>query len=631
MALSLDVFSVGFNEANQPDLFKNINIRRFDSLPVKGEAPTPWSGDYWPTYRGGISYRWKCRTKREEEKYAYSIGYDLPSDLSCLSPSEKFDLFMNDREWTLTRYERNRTEVMKTIKGSSEYDPKFEIPKWEGICHAWAPATIAYENPKPIIVRNKQGLEIPFGSSDLKALLAYGIHLENSRLIPSLKGNTKFAGERCSEDFKKLKEKLSRNEITQNEYEEKLNSGKCGEDINAGTFHLIVTNRIGILKKAFIIDQTRDDEVWNQPIFDYEIKNIPLDRPWDISRDAAEGTYSHRLVEVKIKMIVEVPQTWNREENPRSIKEKIYKYYLDLDYNGNIIGGKWVSTDRPDFVWAKEKVSSFESILQNFERIYKKSLSEGGLLLVKFRDTARTLGVKESSKKLANGAFLRLYSDLFGGKNWDSLLFFHILDVVDGKMQLDLKLVKRYLDHKANPNARRRGVDASGILLLNAVKIGNLDLLKILVEAGGDLSNDDILKNAVKINNVEMVNYLLEKGSKTYWEDSDFGPSKRLPAIFNFSFAGQFEMLRLFLMNGQKIDINMVDTNKESPLFWALEGMGLNPEPKFLKTIQVLLEYGSNINLRNEQLYSPLSVANRKEGPVARRIERMLISRGAKI
>jgi hypothetical protein len=33
-----------------------------------------------------------------------------------------------------------------------------------------------------------------------------------------------------------------------------------------------------------------------------------------------------------------------------------YKYWLELDAAGNIVGGTWVSQERPDYVWMKAKM-----------------------------------------------------------------------------------------------------------------------------------------------------------------------------------------------------------------------------------------------------------------------------------
>ena len=44
------------------------------------------------------------------------------------------------------------------------------------------------------------------------------------------------------------------------------------EDTNPGAFHVVLTNFIGRLNRSFIIDKTRDLEVWNQPVYSYESK-----------------------------------------------------------------------------------------------------------------------------------------------------------------------------------------------------------------------------------------------------------------------------------------------------------------------------------------------------------------------
>ena len=49
----------------------------------------------------------------------------------------------------------------------------FDEPAWAGYCHGWAPAANRFEEPLPVTVRNADGVEIPFGSSDVKALLTY--------------------------------------------------------------------------------------------------------------------------------------------------------------------------------------------------------------------------------------------------------------------------------------------------------------------------------------------------------------------------------------------------------------------------------------------------------------------------
>ena len=143
-----------------------------------------------PSYHGGITYRWNQEIASEEnevERYGYNVlkAYELKNfNLAALSPSEKYDLYLGDLDFTLTRYERQRTQVLKTVKGSPEYNKKFKIPEWEGLCHAWAPATIHYKNPEPVEVIGRLGHVIPLGLQILKLYLTYNVQLgENPNVV----------------------------------------------------------------------------------------------------------------------------------------------------------------------------------------------------------------------------------------------------------------------------------------------------------------------------------------------------------------------------------------------------------------------------------------------------------------
>src|SRR5262249_43554658 len=43
-------------------------------------------------------------------------------------------------------------------------------------------------------------------------------------------------------------------------------------DTNPGTWHLAIVNQIGVGKRGFIMDETYDYEVWNQPVYAYEYR-----------------------------------------------------------------------------------------------------------------------------------------------------------------------------------------------------------------------------------------------------------------------------------------------------------------------------------------------------------------------
>jgi hypothetical protein len=49
---------------------------------------------------------------------------------------------------------------------------------------------------------------------------------------------------------------------------------------------------------------------------------------------------------------------------------RTYTYWLDLDSSGKIIGGEWLSKDRPDFLWFKQK-DQFSGYWSGIKDIYK--------------------------------------------------------------------------------------------------------------------------------------------------------------------------------------------------------------------------------------------------------------------
>jgi hypothetical protein len=51
-----------------------------------------------------------------------------------------------------------------------------------------------------------------------------------------------------------------------------------------------------------------------------------------------------------------------------------YEYILELDVNGNIIGGEWITETRPDMMWTKEKDVRFNDSkfpLSGLNEIYR--------------------------------------------------------------------------------------------------------------------------------------------------------------------------------------------------------------------------------------------------------------------
>ena len=98
---------------------------------------------------------------------------------------------------------------------------------------------------KTVVVKNKDGLEIPFYPSDIKGL--------GSLNFAKKRYPTRFIGGRCN------------TKGPQEDSNGRIIDQKCF-DTNPGTWHQAVVNQIAISKRSFIMDATYDYEVWNQPV-----------------------------------------------------------------------------------------------------------------------------------------------------------------------------------------------------------------------------------------------------------------------------------------------------------------------------------------------------------------------------
>ncbi|MFZ8934341.1 MAG: hypothetical protein ACO2ZP_10625, partial [Bacteriovoracaceae bacterium] len=64
-----------WDEKNRPELFEFDYERTLNELPKQGTlSKRPWSGNYWATHMGGITFRWNKEHKVEDEmRYGYEL------------------------------------------------------------------------------------------------------------------------------------------------------------------------------------------------------------------------------------------------------------------------------------------------------------------------------------------------------------------------------------------------------------------------------------------------------------------------------------------------------------------------------------------------------------------------------
>ncbi len=108
------VIAAPWDSDNDPASFSEKYQYQFAQLPLQSnlsQVGTPWSDDYWASYLGGIAHRWF--------HVLVSFDYHLntleelknmtQSQLSGLSPAEKFDIFNGRYDYPTVHSEWERT------------------------------------------------------------------------------------------------------------------------------------------------------------------------------------------------------------------------------------------------------------------------------------------------------------------------------------------------------------------------------------------------------------------------------------------------------------------------------------------------------------------------------------------
>lgn len=314
-----------WKDYSNPSIMSADFERSFSELPLKGHISDPhklWANDYWPRKRGGINFRWNA-TQR--------IGFKLQSpakaevlmmseaQLAALAPSEKLDILNGHYDYPL------KEEVNE---GASP-----DAPLWHGICNGWSPASINHNEPTPKTLVNPDGVAVPFGSSDIKALLSYYYAFKHS--VKS----TYQMGKRCNFWIEP----------------------NCHDDLNAGAFHIVLSNKLGLEGTSFIADVERSRPVWNHAINEYT-STIVQDNLAP-ARDSAPGTVRRVRVKTVMTFVMGIKEnswypTMGTDNHVNDLRN--YEYFLELDHSGKIIGGEWISKARPDFLWMMDKATEFK-------------------------------------------------------------------------------------------------------------------------------------------------------------------------------------------------------------------------------------------------------------------------------
>jgi hypothetical protein len=333
-----------WNPRNDPSRLQGEFDTTFAALPLAGATEThPWPDTYWPSSRGGLAYRW-----HEAEHSADSWHYELKpldalrqateAELAALSPAEKFDILRGKYDYPLVQDERRRTAPTN--------------PSWFGLCHGWAQAALHFAEPHPITLENPDGIRVPFGTADVKALLTFA-QQKTPYAAP-----THMLGGRCRIDFEANPDGALADEC---------------RDTNAGSFHIILANRLGLQNAPLVADINRDQQVWNQPVYGFESRQTAASD--QVYAGAAPGTVRIVSMETTMRYVAEIGPRWDPApwtERAPFLASKTYQYDLELDAQGKIVGGEWRTEARPDFLWVQSPPTLTDDFAE-LTRLYQAS------------------------------------------------------------------------------------------------------------------------------------------------------------------------------------------------------------------------------------------------------------------
>jgi hypothetical protein len=332
-------FARPWSAAEAPHILVKNLITSFDQLPAKAQIKNEfliWPSSHWANHVGGIANRWSAANP-QNFRYKFLAAQALrelqDNERAELSPAEKYDIYTSRYDYP----------TVKTVWGQTS--PRDTT--WFGICHGVAPASIHHPEPETVKMVNAEGVELIFYSSDVTALMSY-------YYAKVAKSPVRQVGKRC---FRTEDGRGRRGAMT-----------SC-QGLNPASFHLVLTNMLGLQNQSLVVDIDRYNEVWNHvpKSFSFDVYG-----EYGVEQTTTFGATKRLWIGLTVTYAGDIAPYFEPViGTERGIYlDNNYQYFLDLDDNNNIIGGEWISDLRPDFVWFKEK-ASFSGAFSKLNEIYQ--------------------------------------------------------------------------------------------------------------------------------------------------------------------------------------------------------------------------------------------------------------------
>lgn len=408
------------------------NIHRLEAMGLKEfemQNP-PWTSSFLPANRGYAANNYHNKNGNLISFISGEFSYDsnrkeyfedyedfqtgqislTPEVIAELSTADKYDLLIGNF--------RNETSFSYRLFSMADYlNNQFgKLTQWTGMCHGWAPASVAHPSPlRTVYLTSADGqYRIPFYPNDIKSLLtvayanstrAFAVdhRIQTSSNPEDWNKSTimPMIGNSCRNSRPRVdRENGGRVRITDSDFE--TNISNC-EDVNAAFYHLAILNLMGRHDQALVVDIDHNDKVNNHPTAGYKLKYFnPANQNYynsyrgamaevgsfNDSRAEFRNPRARFIVGVEIEMtFVDYRYFGKRiatDTDIQKYKKRTFDYDLELDAEGNIIGGEWVNDLRetrvgprrsrrrvvetvghkPDFLWYAPKGMRAEAYLE---------------------------------------------------------------------------------------------------------------------------------------------------------------------------------------------------------------------------------------------------------------------------
>ncbi len=340
---------------------------------------TPWSSYWYPLSEGGMlrSNSYPSNQYATSDISSYPDVVELSNwanagvaseRINALPAALKLDILLGN-VFRFTNGKPNpkfynvsskQLELFQAHSGSFKNDRRglfdsrgYRRRDWGGFgnCIGWAMAAIREPEPQTFQVRKEivvNGKIIPLDftlSADdvsLFYMMAYTTFINEENDQDGIERHVQVGWE-CVQTVSQRAKMLRKKSPHQMRGDE---DAEACDDVNAGAFFVAVTNKIGKYGRPIFGDVQPDIGNWNHPFVGYAMNVSQETYPTNGNSAPA----AHHLRKVDFDLVYRdwsAPGTANQSSQ---FLVKNYEFYLELDANETVIGGDWISLDRPDYV-----------------------------------------------------------------------------------------------------------------------------------------------------------------------------------------------------------------------------------------------------------------------------------------